>query len=73
MRTGVNDATTAVHVIEAEEDLLCNLTNEMLGDALSLVTLDEAEKVFTEDFENHADVGSMGTFMSKMIKKSSDV
>jgi hypothetical protein len=43
VRTGVNDPTTAVHVIEAEEDLLCNLTNEVLGDALSLVTLDETE------------------------------
>jgi uncharacterized membrane protein len=67
MRTGVNDPTTAVHVIETEEDLFCNLTNEMLGDALALVTLDEAEQVFSEDFENHAYMGSMGTFMSKVI------
>jgi hypothetical protein len=42
VRTGVNDPTTAVHVIETEEDLLCDLTDEMLGDALALVTFDEA-------------------------------
>jgi hypothetical protein len=27
VRTGVNDATTAVHIVQAEKDLLCNLAD----------------------------------------------
>jgi len=73
VRTGVNDPTTTVHIIEAKEDLFCNLANEMLGDALSLMTLDQAEKVFSEDFENHADMGSMGTFMAKVVQEGDDM
>ena len=66
MRTGVNDPT-AVHIVETKEDLPCNLANEMLWDAVSSMTLDQAEKVFTEDFENHAYVGAVGTFMGKVV------
>jgi hypothetical protein len=68
VRTGVNDPTTTVHIIKAKEDLFSNLTNEVLGDALSLMALDQAEKVFTEDFENHADMGTMGTFVAKVVE-----
>jgi len=47
VRTGVNDATTAVHVVQAEEDLLGDLANELLWDTFTLVTLDEAEEVLS--------------------------
>jgi hypothetical protein len=67
VRTGVNDPTTTVHIVETKENLLCNLANEMLWDAFSLMTLDQAEEIFTEDFENHADVGAMGAFMAKVV------
>jgi hypothetical protein len=43
------------------------MANEMLWDAVSSMTLDQAEKVFTEDFENHAYVGAVGTFMGKVV------
>jgi len=66
-RTGVNDPTTTVHIVETKEDLLCNLTNEMLGNAFSLMTLDQAEEVFAKDFENHADMGPVWTFMAKVV------
>jgi hypothetical protein len=46
MRTGVNDPTTTVHIVETKEDLFCNLTNEVLWDAFSLMTLDQAKEVF---------------------------
>jgi len=67
VRTGVNDPTTTVHIVEAKEDLLCNLANEMQWNAFSLMTLDQAEKIFTEDFENHADVGAVWAFMAKVV------
>jgi hypothetical protein len=67
VRTGVNNPTTTVHIIKTQEDLFCDLTNKVLGDAFSLMTLDQAEKVFAEDFENHADVGSVGTFVAKVV------
>ena len=69
MRTGVNDPTTTVHIIKAKEYLLSNLANEVLGDALSLMPLDQAEKVFSEDFENHADMGTMRTFVAKVVEE----
>lgn len=63
MLTGVNDSTM-VHIVETKEDLLYNLANEMLWDA---VTLDQVGKIFTEDFENNADVGEVGACMTKVI------
>lgn len=39
----------------------------MLGHAFSLMAFDQAEEVFTEDFENHADMGSVGTFVTEVI------
>ena len=69
MRTGVNDPTTTVHVIKAKEDLFSNLADKVLGNALSLMALDQAEEVFSEDFEDHADVGTMGTFMAKVVEE----
>jgi hypothetical protein len=68
VRTGVNDPTTTVHIIKPKEDLFSNLADKVLGDALSLMALDQAEKVFTEDFENHADMGTMGTFVAKVVE-----
>ena len=73
VRTGVNDPTTTVHIIEAKENLFCNLANEMLGDALSLMTLDQAEEVFSENFKNHADVSSMGTFVAEVVQEGDNV
>ena len=73
VRTGVNDPTTTVHIIEAEKDLLCNLANEVLGDALSLMTLDQAEEVFSEDFKDHAYMCTMRTFMAKVVEEGDDM
>lgn len=73
VRTGVNDPTTTVHIVEAKEDLFCNLANEMLGYALSLMTLDQAKEVFSEDFENHAYMGPMRTFMAKVVQEGDDM
>ncbi len=47
MRTGVNDPTTTVHIIETKEDLFSNLADEVLGNALSLMPFDQTEEVFS--------------------------
>jgi len=38
-----------------------------------LIPLDETEQVLSEDLENHADVRSVRTGMSEMIKKLYDM
>ena len=62
----MNDPTT-VHIVKTKKDLLCNLADEVLWDAVLLITLDKAEEVFAEGFENHADVGAVGAFMAKVV------
>lgn len=65
----VNDTAAAVHVVEAEEDLLRDLADKWHGDTLVLVTLDEPEKVFAEDLEDHTYVGAVWAFVSKVVEK----
>ena len=62
-----------MHVIEPQQNLLCNLLNEGHGHAFRLVSADEAEEVFAEDFENHADVGAVGPAMAKVVEESDDM
>jgi hypothetical protein len=37
------------------------------------VALDEAKKIFAQDFEYHANMNAIGTFMTKMIKKGDNM
>lgn len=67
--TRVNNPATPVHVIEAEEDLLRDLLDQMHWNALVLMTLDQAQEILPEDLENHADMGAVRTFVSEMIEK----
>ena len=62
----MNDPTT-VHIVETKKDLLCNLADEMLWDAVLLITLDKAVEVFSEGFESNADVNAVGAFMVKVV------
>lgn len=73
MRTGVNDATTAVHVVQAKEDLFGDLAYQVLWDALALVTLDETKEVLAEDLKHHADVCSVGTSVAKVVEEGDDM
>lgn len=68
-RTGVNYATTTVHVVQTQEHLFRDLFDEVHRDALVLMSLDEAEKIFAQDFRNHAHVSAIRTFMSEVIQK----
>ena len=70
--TSVNDAATAVHVVEAHKDLLCDLLDEVHGHALVLVALDESEQVLAEDLKHHADVRAVGSLDKKLVQEYRD-
>ena len=67
------DTTASVHVIETEENLFCDLFDEGHRDTFVLMALDEAEEVFTEDLEDHADVGAVGPFVSEVVEEGDDM
>lgn len=69
----MNDAACSVHVIEAEEDLLGDLTDEPDWDTLGLMSLDESQKVLTEDLKYHANVVPIGSFVTEMIEEGDDM
>jgi hypothetical protein len=69
LEIGMNYTTCPVHIIEAEENLLSDLTNKPNWDTLGLMSLDEAQKVLPEDFEDHANMVAIGPLMSEMIEK----
>ena len=71
--TGVDDAATAVHVVESEEDLLRDLLDKVHGHALVLVSLDESEQVLAQDLEDHADVGAVRPLVSEVVEERNDV
>lgn len=58
-----------MHVVEAQKDLLCNLFDEVHGDTLVLMSLDQAEQILAQDLENHADVGAIGSFVPEVIQE----
>ncbi len=46
---------------------------EMHGNTLVLMALDEAEEVFSENFENHADVSSVWALVFEVVEERDDV
>lgn len=69
----MDDAASGVEVVEAEEDLLGDLADDVLWHAAVLVALDEAEQVFAEHLEHHADVGAVGTVVSEVVEEGDDM
>ena len=55
-QVGVDDATLAVEIVQAEQDLLGDLLDQRHGDAPMVPALDQAQQVFPEHFEDHADM-----------------
>jgi hypothetical protein len=62
-----------MHVVEALEDLLRDLLDEVFWDALALMPLDEAEQVFAEDLKDHAYVGAVGALVAKVVEEGDDM
>lgn len=71
--TGMNDTATPVHIIETQQNLLCNLLTDAHGHTLVLMPLDKTEKVLSEHLKNHANVGAVGAFMPEVIEEGDDV
>lgn len=69
LEIGMDYTARSVHVIETEEHLLADLTNESNWDAFGLMSLDEAQKVLAEDLKDHAYVVSVGSLVSEMIEE----
>lgn len=69
----MDDATTAVHIVESKENLLCDLLHKVHWHALVLVPLDEAEQVLAEDLEYHADVSAIRALVPEMVQEGDDV
>jgi len=67
--TGVNDTTTPVHIVEAQQNLLRNLLANVHGYTLVLMPLDQTEKVFSKHFEHHANVGAVGSLVPEMVEE----
>ena len=53
--------------------MLGDLLDEVHGHTLVLVALNEAEEIFSEDFEDHADMGAVGSLMTEVIEEGDDV
>ena len=62
-----------MHVIESQEDLFCDLLDEMGRDAFALVALDEPEQVLAEDLEDHTDMRTIWSTMTKVVEEADDV
>jgi len=55
----VDDATLAMQVIEADEDLLCHSSYKRQWNTLVVVSLHDFKQVDTEDLEHHDEVLSV--------------
>lgn len=73
LEVGVDNATASVHVVQAEEDLLADLAHEPNWYALSLMSLDEAEEIFAQDLEHHANVNTIWALVLEMVEERDDV
>lgn len=62
-----------MHIIEAEQDLLRNLLDEVHGHTFVLVTPDQAKEVLAEHLEDHADMDTVGAAMAEMIEELDDM
>lgn len=69
----VNDAAFPVEVVEAEENLLRDLLDEMHWDTPVLPALDQTQKVLAEDLKHHAYVLSIRARMLERVEERYDV
>ena len=70
---GVDDATLAVQIVQAKQDLLGDLLHEGDGDAPVVPALDQAQQVLAQHLEDHADVGAIGAFVFEGVEEGHDV
>lgn len=73
LEVGVDDAALAVEVVEAQQDLFCDLLDQRHGDAAVVPALDEAQQVLAEDFKDHAHVDAVRALVVERVEQADDV
>jgi hypothetical protein len=73
LEVGVDDLALGVQVVEAEQDLLRDLLDDVLRHAPVLIPLDQTQKVFAEDFKDHADMRAVHALMREVVDQPDDV
>lgn len=69
----MNNATTPMHIIQPQQDLLRDLLHKRLRHAPALMALDEAQQILAEDLEDHADVSAVRALVSEVVEEGDDV
>lgn len=73
LQVGVDDAAFAVEIVEAQQDLLCDLLDEGHRNTAVVPALDQAQQVLAQNFEDHADVDAIGSFVVEGVEQTDDV
>lgn len=73
LKVGVDDAAFAMEIVEAKENLLCDLLDQRHGDSAVVPALDKAKQVLAENLKHHAYMGAMWPLVLKRIKQTHDV
>jgi len=73
LQVGVDNAAFAVEVVEAKEDLLCDLLDQGHGDAAVVPPLDQAQQVLAQHLKDHADVDAVGPLVVEGVEQADDV
>ena len=73
LQVGVYNTTFAMHVVEAQKHLLCDLLYQRHGNASMIPALDKTQEIFAQHLKNHAHVDTIGASMFKGIEKTNDM
>ena len=68
----MNHATTSVHLIQAQQHLIHDLSNQWHGDPFILISLYQTNQILAENLKDHADMNTIWAFMSGVIEKGDD-
>jgi hypothetical protein len=69
----MNDPTDTVEIVQADKDLLANFLTDIHGDTLIVVSFEDIEQVASQDFEDHAKVVPVVTFMDERVQQAHHV
>jgi hypothetical protein len=67
--TCMDHTATAMHVIQAEKNLLGDLFDDVGRYALVLMPLDKTQQILPKNFEHHADMSAIRAFMTEVVKE----
>lgn len=65
----MNDTTSGVEIVKTQQDLLGDLTDDVLGHTPVLIALNQAKEILSEHLEHHANVTAVGPLMSEVVQQ----